>query len=219
MARTGETKRSSMRGRGGPDARPAIVLPRDARAALAARPGALAAFEALSYTHRREHVEAITEAKKPETRERRIARMVEAVAAGTAGRHPVNSTRPAALKMGIKPGSRVLVLDADAAAMAIFDGVPAGTVVATEPASTPHDVVVLFAPTAAALKRRLAAALKACVPGGTLWIAYLKQSSGRATTLTRDAGWDPTERDDLARISMIALDDAWAGSKFRRVPA
>lgn len=219
MARTGETKRSPMRGRGGPDARPAIVLPRDARAALTARPGALAAFEALSYTHRREHVEAITEAKKPETRERRIAKMVDAVSTGTAGRHPVNSARPAALKMGIKPGARVLALDADATAMEIFGGLPAGATVATEPASTPHDVVVLFAPTAAALKRWLPAALKACAPGGTLWVAYLKQSSGRATTLTRDAGWEPTDRDDLARISMIALDDAWAGFKFRRVSA
>ncbi len=219
MARTGETKRSPMRSRGGADPRPAIVLPREARAALAARPGALAAFEALSYTHRREHVEAITEAKKPETRERRIAKMVEVVLAGTAGRHPVNSARPAALKMGIAPGARVLVLDADAAAMAIFSALPAGATLTTAAAGAPYDVVVLFAPTAAALRRRLPAAIKACAPGGTLWVAYLKQSSGRATTLTRDAGWEPTERDDLTRVSMIALDDAWAGFKFRRVAA
>jgi hypothetical protein len=35
------------------------------------------AFDALSYTHQKEHVRAITEAKKPETRSRRIAAMLE----------------------------------------------------------------------------------------------------------------------------------------------
>jgi hypothetical protein len=35
------------------------------------------AFDALSYTHRKEHVLAITGAKKPETRTKRIAAMLE----------------------------------------------------------------------------------------------------------------------------------------------
>jgi len=34
-------------------------------------------FDALSYTHRKEHVRAITEAKKPETRTKRIEAMLE----------------------------------------------------------------------------------------------------------------------------------------------
>jgi Bacteriocin-protection, YdeI or OmpD-Associated/Domain of unknown function (DUF1905) len=40
---------------------------------------ALDRWEALSYTHQREHVEAIEEAKKPETRARRIERAVQMV--------------------------------------------------------------------------------------------------------------------------------------------
>lgn len=35
------------------------------------------AFDALAYSHRKEHVRAITEAKKPETRTKRIAAMLE----------------------------------------------------------------------------------------------------------------------------------------------
>src|SRR5688572_2748487 len=38
-------------------------------------------WSALSYSHQKEHVEAIAEAKKPETRERRIAAAVRMVAA------------------------------------------------------------------------------------------------------------------------------------------
>lgn len=50
-----------------------VTVPEDFAAALAAEPGAAVRFEALPYTHRLEHVRAIEEAKRPETRARRIA--------------------------------------------------------------------------------------------------------------------------------------------------
>jgi hypothetical protein len=56
-----------------------IAVPEDLAAALEAA-GARAAFDNLSFSHRREHINAITDAKKPETRARRIARAVEMVA-------------------------------------------------------------------------------------------------------------------------------------------
>ena len=39
------------------------------------------AFDAMSYTHRKEHIRAVEEAKAPETRLRRIAKAVEMIAA------------------------------------------------------------------------------------------------------------------------------------------
>ena len=53
--------------------------PADLRAALAAA-GAWDRWERLSFTHQREHVEAIEEAKRPETRARRIAKCVAMLA-------------------------------------------------------------------------------------------------------------------------------------------
>lgn len=53
-----------------------VELPDDLAAALAARPGARAAFDALAYSARKEHVRQVTEAKAKETRERRIAKIV-----------------------------------------------------------------------------------------------------------------------------------------------
>ncbi len=50
-----------------------VAVPDDLAAALAESPDASAAWEQLSYSHRREHVNAILEAKKPETRARRVA--------------------------------------------------------------------------------------------------------------------------------------------------
>ena len=47
--------------------------------ALAASPAARKVFDALSYSHRREHVMYVAEAKKAETRERRAVRTIESL--------------------------------------------------------------------------------------------------------------------------------------------
>jgi hypothetical protein len=58
-----------------------VVMPHDLRAALAAA-GVLDAFAALSYSHQRQHVGWIDEAKRPETRARRIRQTVERLQVG-----------------------------------------------------------------------------------------------------------------------------------------
>jgi hypothetical protein len=197
------------------DSRPPVVLPPDARAALVASPTARAAWDRLAYTHRKEHAAAITEAKKPETRARRIARMVHMLDSGRPSLSNTVSARPTVAKMGITSGQRVLVLDADAEAMKIWKLLPAGCALDTRADRGCGDVVVLYAATAAHLKKRLRTAMRAVEDGGVLWVAYLKQSSGRATTLTRDMGWEPVEAASLRSVTMIALDDDWAGTKYR----
>ena len=59
-----------------------VTPPKDLVKALKAA-SALEAWRALSFTHQREHVEAIEEAKKPETRTRRIERAIEMVSAAS----------------------------------------------------------------------------------------------------------------------------------------
>lgn len=58
------------------DAARTVEVPDDLAAALAAA-GAREAFDKLSFSHRREHVNAINEVKKPETRARRITKAIE----------------------------------------------------------------------------------------------------------------------------------------------
>lgn len=60
------------------DAPRTVDVPGDLAAALDADPAVRAAFDAMSYTHRKEWVVAVTDAKRPETRERRIAQAVAA---------------------------------------------------------------------------------------------------------------------------------------------
>ena len=59
-----------------------VDVPRDLADALAADPSAKKAFAAMSFTHRREYVEWVEEAKRPETRARRISATVERVREG-----------------------------------------------------------------------------------------------------------------------------------------
>jgi uncharacterized protein YdeI (YjbR/CyaY-like superfamily) len=51
-------------------------VPDDLRSALDASATATAAWEKLSYTHKKEHVRSVLDAKKAETRTRRIAAVV-----------------------------------------------------------------------------------------------------------------------------------------------
>jgi bacteriocin resistance YdeI/OmpD-like protein/uncharacterized protein DUF1905 len=62
------------------DTAPRIVTPpADLVKALRAAPPAWERWQALSYSHRREFVEAIDQAKKPETRQRRLAGAVRTI--------------------------------------------------------------------------------------------------------------------------------------------
>ena len=57
-----------------------IEVPADFAAALE-EAGLRTSFDALAYSHRREHVNAINDAKKPETRARRITKALEMLSA------------------------------------------------------------------------------------------------------------------------------------------
>lgn len=58
-----------------------VELPKDAKAAMKVYKGLEEFFNSMSFSHKKEYVEAIVEAKKPETRQRRIDKMIEMVTA------------------------------------------------------------------------------------------------------------------------------------------
>ncbi len=62
-----------------------VTPPSELVRALKAVPGAWDRWQALSYTHQREHVEAIDGAKKPETRARRVDNAVRMLTANRRG--------------------------------------------------------------------------------------------------------------------------------------
>jgi hypothetical protein len=61
------------------DAPRVVEVPDELAAALDAEPALRAAFDAMSYTHRREWAESVRDAKRPETKQRRIDATLEAL--------------------------------------------------------------------------------------------------------------------------------------------
>lgn len=82
-----ETRKATGRGAGDEvevrldvdDAPRVVEVPEELAAALATDPAAKAAWEKLSYSHQRAHAESITKAKAADTRERRVAKVLEAL--------------------------------------------------------------------------------------------------------------------------------------------
>ena len=63
-----------------------VELPAELATALHANPAARAAYEKLAFTHRKEYATWVAEAKRPETRERRVTQTIERLlGTGTAG--------------------------------------------------------------------------------------------------------------------------------------
>jgi Bacteriocin-protection, YdeI or OmpD-Associated/Domain of unknown function (DUF1905) len=59
-----------------------VEVPEALAAALAADPRAKAAFESMAFTHRKEYARWVAEAKREETRERRVQQALEMIRAG-----------------------------------------------------------------------------------------------------------------------------------------
>jgi Bacteriocin-protection, YdeI or OmpD-Associated/Domain of unknown function (DUF1905) len=59
-----------------------VELPEELRAALDGDEAARAAFESLSYSHRKEYADWVADAKRDETRQRRLAKTLERLRAG-----------------------------------------------------------------------------------------------------------------------------------------
>ena len=59
-----------------------VEVPADFAAALDAHPGARTRFDSMAFSHRKEHVRAIEDAKTPETRQRRIDKAIVTLSDG-----------------------------------------------------------------------------------------------------------------------------------------
>ena len=67
-----------------PKVKPELVVPQTLLAALKKNAKAKATFDTFSYSHKKEYVEWITEAKQDETRTRRLATTIEWLSEGKA---------------------------------------------------------------------------------------------------------------------------------------
>lgn len=188
------------------DAPRTVDVPPDLAKALRASPAAKKAWDALAYSHKREHAEAVRDAKRPETRAARVSRTLSMLTTTGRPARPEPSKKPLAKRLHLAPGAKVVVLGAPPG----FDlGVPTAP-----PRTKSPDAVLLFVRDRAALAAALPKA-KAAATSGALWIAYPKTTSGVRTDLTRDVGWEAAERAGLRPVTQVAVDATWSALRFR----
>ncbi len=94
-----------------------------------------------------------------------------------------------AQKLGIKEGASVLAIGAPAAYAESVGELPAGASISRSADGT-FDAIHLFVANKATLESEWRSAIEKLKPGGLMWIAYPKKSSGVETDISRDHGWD-----------------------------
>ena len=119
-------------------------------------------------------------------------------------------------KLGIKPGYRVLVLNAPADYLHLLADLPDGVELSTEPlGDSQFDIVHGYVSSRADLDRLAGPAMSNLKPGGALWFSYPKKSSKVKTDMDRDNNWEPLTGAGLRVVTAISIDDTWSGLRFR----
>lgn len=123
------------------------------------------------------------------------------------------SGKPLAVKLGIKPESRVLLV---AAPDGFELAVPPGAVVHTRPGRGAYEVVLAFCPDRAALRRRFAPLAGRLTTAGALWVCWPKKSGGLATDLDENVVREHGLEVGLVDVKVAAVDATWSGLRFVR---
>src|SRR5689334_1000611 len=121
------------------------------------------------------------------------------------------SGTPLARKLGIGPGSSVL-LDGAPTAFELRETAP-GVTIHRRAGSGPYDVIICFCPTTARLVDRWPALHGRTTPAGALWIAWPKRSSGVPTDLNENVVRDHALAHGRVDVKVAAIDDTWSGLK------
>jgi hypothetical protein len=123
------------------------------------------------------------------------------------------SGTPLPRKLGIREGSRLLLVDAPADFAATLGELPPG-VELVEAGAGAVDVAILFALGAATVRARFADLAASLEPSGGLWIAWPKRSSGVVTELDENVVREIGLADGLVDNKVCAIDATWSGLRF-----
>ena len=125
------------------------------------------------------------------------------------------SGKPLVEKLGIRPGTRVAILNAPVGYGRTLGKLP-HRVVRKATAVGPLDFVQVFTAEKRQLERRFAALARALAPAGMLWISWPKKASGVTTDLTEDVIRAIGLAHGLVDVKVAAVDEVWSGLKFVR---
>jgi len=125
------------------------------------------------------------------------------------------SSRSLVEKLGIKPRTRIAIINPPRGFRATLGKLPPGVTVAAQPRGV-LPFIHFFVVSRDVLESRLPALLRALEPAGSLWISWPKKASGVATDITEDVVRAVALPTGLVDVKVAAVDDVWSGLKLVR---
>jgi hypothetical protein len=125
------------------------------------------------------------------------------------------SSRNLVQKLGIKEGTRVIVIGAPPNYQSLLKPLPSGASIHTRlPASS--DFIHAFARSHAELARKFPRLAGSLTDDGILWISWPKRSGGMPTDLDENVVRELGLTEGLVDVKVCAVDETWSGLKFVR---
>jgi hypothetical protein len=120
-----------------------------------------------------------------------------------------------AQKLLIRPGKRWLVMNAFTGYSELLKPLPENTTIIAEPIGN-FDGVQLFVKNSGELASSLKVVVPLLKPDTIFWVTYPKRSSGMESDLKMGT-WQEIDKYGLEGVASIAVNEQWAGSRFRPV--
>jgi hypothetical protein len=126
---------------------------------------------------------------------------------------PGYSGTPLPKKLGIKEQHRVVLVDMPADVKDELKSALANCRIAKD---EPVDFAMIFAKTAAELKKKFPRLAKQLAPAGMLWVSWPKKASGLSTDLGENEVRRIGLNTGLVDVKVCAVSEIWSGLKFVR---
>jgi hypothetical protein len=123
------------------------------------------------------------------------------------------SGTPLARKLGIKPGTRVAVMNAPADYQSLLAPLPADVTFSAS-VSQQADPAHLFVTSRAALVEQLERSMAKIKPDAAIWVSWPKKSAKVPTDVTDDVIRAVALPLGLVDIKVCAVDETWSGLKL-----
>ncbi len=120
-------------------------------------------------------------------------------------------------KLGLKPGAKLLLINAPPGYRKAIGDLPAGAKVLTNP-TDPADVIQVFVMSQEDLAGQLARLKPTLRPTMALWVTYPKGTSKSKTDINRDVIREYAATIGLQTVALFSVDDTWAALRLKVLP-
>ena len=124
------------------------------------------------------------------------------------------SGTPLPQKLGIKPGMKVLAVNAPKDYRAILGALPEGVSILAKSEACEAQLVHLFVRSLKEFDDLFSDARRAMATDGAIWVSWYKKAAKIETDVTEDAIRARALKTDLVDVKVCAVNDIWSGLKL-----